>query len=459
MARWPSRVMSPRWRKRARPEGLTFQMNRSRSEELFARARQVIPGGVNSPVRAFRAVGGQPVFIDHGAGAHLYDVDGNQYIDYVGSWGPLIFGHAHPQVVAAVTAAAQRGTSYGAPTEAETRLAELVIEAVPSIELVRFVNSGTEATMSALRVARAYTGRQKIIKFAGGYHGHADMLLVSAGSGALTLGTPDSPGVPAAATAQTLSLPYNDLAAVRAAFERDPEDIAAVIVEPVAGNMGCVPPVAGFMHGLRDVTRQYGAVLIFDEVMTGFRVAHGGAQALYGIDPDMTCLGKIVGGGLPAAAYGGKRAIMELVSPAGPVYQAGTLSGNPLAMAAGATQLELLKQPGVYERLDALTTTLCDGVGAAARDAGVAVYQTRVGSMFTTFFTVGPVTDETTAKTSDTQAFATFFASLLDQGVYIAPSQFEAGFVSLAHSDDDIARTVAAAQVAMRQVAARTRKD
>ncbi|HET9110729.1 MAG TPA: glutamate-1-semialdehyde 2,1-aminomutase [Ktedonobacterales bacterium] len=433
-------------------------MNHSRSEELFARARQVIPGGVNSPVRAFRAVGGQPVFIDHGAGAYLYDVDGNQYIDYVGSWGPLIFGHAHPRVVAAVTAAAQRGTSYGAPTEAETRLAELVIEAVPSIELVRFVNSGTEATMSALRVARAYTARQKIIKFAGGYHGHADMLLVAAGSGALTLGTPDSPGVPAAATAQTLSLPYNDLAAVRAAFEQHPEDIAAVIVEPVAGNMGCVPPVEGFLRGLRDVTRQYGAVLIFDEVMTGFRVAHGGAQALYDIDPDMTCLGKIVGGGLPAAAYGGKRAIMELVSPAGPVYQAGTLSGNPLAMAAGATQLELLKQPGVYERLDALTTTLCDGIGAAARDAGVTVYQTRVGSMFTTFFAAGPVTDETTAKTSDTQAFATFFGSLLDQGVYIAPSQFEAGFVSLAHSDDDIARTVAAAQEAMRQVAARARE-
>jgi glutamate-1-semialdehyde 2,1-aminomutase len=328
---------------------------------------------------------------------------------------------------------------------------------VPSIELVRFVNSGTEATMSALRVARAYTRRQKIIKFAGGYHGHADMLLVAAGSGALTLGAPDSPGVPAAATAQTLVVPYNDIAAVRAAFEQYPDDIAAVIVEPVAGNMGCVPPVAGFLEGLRDVTTRYGAVLIFDEVMTGFRVAHGGAQALYDIDPDMTCLGKIVGGGVPAAAYGGKLPIMELVSPAGPVYQAGTLSGNPLAMAAGMTQLELLKQPGVYERLDALTTALCDGIGAAAREAGVAVYQTRVGSMFTTFFTAGPVTDEATAKTSDTQAFAAFFGSLLDQGVYIAPSQFEAGFVSLAHSDDDIARTVAAARQAMRRVAEQTR--
>lgn len=428
-------------------------MKLSRSEELFARARQVIPGGVNSPVRAFRAVGGQPIFIDHGEGAYLFDVDGNQYVDYVGSWGPLIFGHAHPQVVEAVTRAAQRGTSYGAPTEAETRLAELVIEAVPSIELVRFVNSGTEATMSALRVARAYTRRQKILKFAGGYHGHADMLLVAAGSGALTLGTPDSPGVPAATTAETLVAPYNDVAAVRAAFERYPEDIAAVIVEPVAGNMGCVPPMDGFLQGLRELTSHYGALLIIDEVMTGFRVAHGGAQALYGIIPDMTCLGKIVGGGLPAAAYGGKREILSLVSPAGPVYQAGTLSGNPLAMVAGAAQLELLKRPGVYERLDALTATLCEGIGAAASAAGVPVYQTRVGSMFTTFFTAGPVVDEVSAKTSDTQAFAVFFRSLLEQGIYIAPSQFEAGFVSLAHSDADIARTIAAAQVAMRQVA------
>ena len=430
-------------------------MDRSRSAEMFARARQVIPGGVNSPVRAFRAVGGQPVFIQRGAGAYLYDVDGNQYIDYVGSWGPLIFGHAHPRVVEAITAATQRGASYGAPTEAETRLAELVIEAVPSIELVRFVNSGTEATMSALRVARAYTGREKIIKFAGGYHGHADMLLVAAGSGALTLGAPDSPGVPAGATAQTLVVAYNDLAATRAAFERYPDEIAAIIVEPVAGNMGCVPPAPGFLQGLRDLTAQYGAVLIFDEVMTGFRVAHGGAQALYSIQPDMTCLGKIVGGGLPAAAYGGRREIMSLVSPSGPVYQAGTLSGNPLAMAAGTAQLEMLKQPGVYERLDALTTALAEGIGAAAREAGVAVYQTRVGSMFTTFFTAEPVVDEATAKRADTKAFAAFFGALLDQGVYIAPSQFEAGFVSLAHSDDDIARTLAAAQVAMRQVAAR----
>lgn len=432
-------------------------MKLTRSEQLFARARQIIPGGVNSPVRAFRAVGGQPVFIDHGAGAYLYDVDGNQYIDYVGSWGPLIFGHARAEVVEAITRAAQRGTSYGAPTEAETLLAELVIEAMPNVEMVRFVNSGTEATMSALRVARAFTGRQKILKFAGGYHGHADLLLVAAGSGALTLGTPDSPGVPSGVTSDTLVAPYNDLDAVRVAFERYPDEIAAIIVEPVAGNMGCVPPVAGFLQGLRELTTAHGAVLIFDEVMTGFRVAHGGAQALYCIVPDMTCLGKIVGGGLPAAAYGGKREILQLVSPAGPVYQAGTLSGNPLAMAAGAAQLELLKQPGVYERLDTLAATLCAGIGDAARAAGVPIYQTRVGSMFTTFFTATPVVDETTARTSDTEAFGIFFRSLLEQGVYIAPSQFEAGFLSLAHTDEDIARTVAAAQVALSRVAEQRR--
>jgi len=427
-----------------------------RSEALFARARQVIPGGVNSPVRAFRAVGGQPIFIDHGEGAYLFDVDGNRYIDYVGSWGPLILGHAHPQVVAAVTAAAQRGTSYGAPTEAEVWLAELVIAAVPSIELVRFVNSGTEATMSALRVARAYTGRNKFIKFAGGYHGHADMLLVAAGSGALTLGLPDSPGVPPAATAETLVAPYNDLAAVQALYARFPDEIAAIIVEPVAGNMGCVPPVPGFLEGLREVTQTYGSVLIFDEVMTGFRVAYGGAQAVYGVTPDMTCLGKIVGGGLPAAAYGGRRDILSLVSPAGPVYQAGTLSGNPLAMAAGAAQLEMLREPGVYERLERLSATLAEGIGAAARAAGVPLYQTRVGSMFCAFFTEGPVTDEATAKQSDTRAFATYFRAMLEQGVYLAPSQFEAGFLSLAHSDADIAHTIAAARVAFGRVAAPT---
>ncbi|HST87386.1 MAG TPA: glutamate-1-semialdehyde 2,1-aminomutase [Ktedonobacterales bacterium] len=428
-------------------------MQTAHSEALFDRARQLIPGGVNSPVRAFKAVGGRPIFIERGTGAYLYDADGNRYIDYVCSWGPLILGHAHPRVVEAITSAAARGSSFGAPTAAEVRLAELVVEAMPSVELVRFVNSGTEATMSALRVARAFTGRNRIVKFAGGYHGHADMLLVAAGSGALTLGVPDSPGVPPGATAATLVAPYNDLAAVRALFDQYPDEIAAVIVEPVAGNMGCVPPQPGFLAGLRALTRAAGAVLIFDEVMTGFRVAYGGAQALYGVTPDMTCLGKIVGGGLPAAAYGGRRDILSLVAPAGPVYQAGTLSGNPLAMAAGIAQLELLREPGTYERLERLSAALAEGIGMAARAAGVPLYQTRVGSMFCAFFTPGPVTDEASAKTADTRAFATYFRAMLERGVYLAPSQFEAGFVSLAHTDEDIARTVAAAGVALAQVA------
>jgi len=429
-------------------------MQTTHSAALFDRARQLIPGGVNSPVRAFKAVGGQPLFIERGAGAYLYDADGNRYIDYVCSWGPLILGHAHPRVVEAITRAAARGSSFGAPTADEVRLAELVVEAMPSVELVRFVNSGTEATMSALRVARAFTGRSRIVKFAGGYHGHADMLLVAAGSGALTLGVPDSPGVPPGATAATLVAPYNDLAAVRALFDQYPDEIAAVIVEPVAGNMGCVPPAPGFLEGLRELTRAAGAVLIFDEVMTGFRVAYGGAQALYSVTPDMTCLGKIVGGGLPAAAYGGRRDILSLVAPAGPVYQAGTLSGNPLAMAAGIAQIELLREPGTYERLEQLTAALAEGIGAAARAAGVPLYQTRVGSMFCAFFTPGPVTDEASAKTADTRAFAAYFRAMLERGVYLAPSQFEAGFVSLAHTDEDIARTVEAASAALAQAAA-----
>jgi glutamate-1-semialdehyde 2,1-aminomutase len=428
-------------------------MRIERSQELFSHACEVIPGGVNSPVRAFRAVGGMPLFIERGAGAYLFDADGNRYIDYVGSWGPLILGHAHAHVIEAITRAAADGTSFGAPIAAEIRLAELVIAALPSIELVRFVNSGTEATMSALRLARAFTGRPKIVKFAGGYPGHADLLLVAAGSGALTLGTPDSPGVPSAAIVDTLVAPYNDVGAVRELFARFPTEIAAVIVEPVAGNMGCVPPRPDFLQGLRDLTSAHGAVLIFDEVMTGFRVAYGGAQALYGVTPDLTCLGKIVGGGLPAAAYGGRRNIMALVAPSGPVYQAGTLSGNPLAMAAGAAQLELLREPGVYERLDQLAARLASGIAAAARAADVLLYQTRVGSMFCAFFTSGPVTDEAGAKRSDTQAFATFFHAMLESGVYLAPSQFEAGFVSLAHSEADVDETVAAAQRALAAVA------
>ncbi|HEX6799917.1 MAG TPA: glutamate-1-semialdehyde 2,1-aminomutase [Ktedonobacterales bacterium] len=430
-------------------------MDISRSEALFAQAEQIIPGGVNSPVRAFRAVGGVPRFIARGAGAYIWDVDGNRYIDYVCSWGPLILGHAAPPLIEAVTRAAQRGTSYGAPTPDEVRLAELVVEALPSIDLVRFVNSGTEATMSALRLARAFTGRTKIVKFAGGYHGHADMLLVAAGSGALTLGTPNSPGVPEAAVAETLVAPYNDLTAVRQLFAQFPDEIAAVIVEPVAGNMGCVLPAPEFLPGLRAITEANRALLIFDEVITGFRVAYGGAQALYGITPDLTCLGKIVGGGLPAAAYGGRRDIMAMVAPSGPVYQAGTLSGNPLAMAAGIAQLQALRAPGTYERLDVLAASLEAGIAEAARAVGVSIYQTRVGSMFTTFFARGPVTDEASAKQSNTGAYATYFHALLDRGVYTAPSQFETGFVSLAHTEDDIARTVAAAREAFTEVAKR----
>lgn len=428
-------------------------MNTERSRDLFERARELIPGGVNSPVRAFKAVGGQPRFIAQGTGAYLIDVDGNRYIDYVLSWGPLIHGHAHPHVIEAIARTAALGTSYGAPTELEVRLAQMVIDAMPAVEMVRFVNSGTEATMSALRLARAYTRRNKIIKFAGGYHGHADFLLVAAGSGALTLGIPDSPGVPQATTADTLIAPYNSLPAVEELFTQFPDSIAAVIVEPVAGNMGCVPPQPGYPQGLRELTSRFGALLIFDEVMTGFRVAYGGAQALYNVTPDLTCLGKIIGGGLPAAAYGGRRDIMSLIAPSGPVYQAGTLSGNPLAMAAGIAQLELLQQPGVYETLEARSARLADGLAEAARAAGVPIQQTRVGSMFCAFFSDQPVIDYTSAKTASTERYARFFQAMLDQGIYLAPSQFEAGFLSLAHQEQELERTIEAARSAFSQVA------
>jgi glutamate-1-semialdehyde 2,1-aminomutase len=423
-----------------------------RSAALFAEAQQLLPGGVDSPVRAFRAVGGTPRFIARGKGATVWDVDGNAYVDYLASWGPLIAGHAHPGVVAAIQEAATQGTSYGAPCEAELDLARLVKQAFPSIDLVRFVSSGTEATMSALRLARAATGRDMILKFDGGYHGHADGLLVQAGSGPLTFGQPDSPGVPREAAEQTLSVPYNDLHAVRAAFEAHAERIAAVIVEPVAGNMGVVPSDPGFLEHLRAMTREFGALLIFDEVITGFRIALGGAQERFRVTPDLTCLGKIVGGGLPVGAYGGRRELMERISPLGPVYQAGTLSGNPLAMAAGLATLRLLFEPGVYDRLDALAARLVEGLAVAAKRENVAYTGNRVGSMFTGFFCANPVTDYASAKRSDTARYAKFFHGMLERGVYLAPSQFEAGFVSLAHTEVEVDVTLKAAEEVFREI-------
>jgi len=427
-------------------------MNTTTSKTLFQQAQQLIPGGVNSPVRAFKSVGRQPLFIERGEGPYLFDADGNRYIDYVLSWGPLILGHAHPQVVSALKRAVERGTSYGAPTQLETELAQLVCELIPSAEMARFVNSGTEATMSAIRLARAYTGRDKIIKFSGNYHGHGDMLLVKAGSGVATLGLPDSPGVPRGAAQDTLIANYNDLESVKALFEANSGQIAAVILEPVAGNMGVVPPVDGFLSGLRDLTTQEGALLIFDEVMTGFRVAMGGAQALYGVTPDITTLGKVIGGGLPVGAYAGRAEIMQQVAPLGPMYQAGTLSGNPLAMTAGLETLKILKAPGVFESIAARAEKLGQGIGAAAQKAGAPVYQTRVGTMFCAFFTPSPVVDWDTATQADIEAFARFFNAMLQQGVYLAPSQFEAGFMSLAHSDEAIEETIAAAERAFQRV-------
>ncbi|MCK4658927.1 MAG: glutamate-1-semialdehyde 2,1-aminomutase [Phycisphaerae bacterium] len=429
-------------------------MNTAQSQAAFKAACQVMPGGVSSPVRAFRGVGGTPRVIARAKEAVITDVDGNRYIDYVGSWGPLILGHADDRVVAAIGKAAGKGCSFGAPTEAETQLAELIVARVPSIEMVRFVNSGTEATMSAIRLARGYTGRDKIIKFEGCYHGHCDALLVQAGSGAMTFGAPSSPGVPAGTTADTLVLAYNDLEVVADALGRHGEQVAAVLLEPIAGNMGCIPPREGYLEGLRRLCDEHQVVLIFDEVMTGFRVSAGGAQQLYGVQPDLTCLGKIVGGGLPMAVYGGRREIMEKVSPVGEVYQAGTLSGNPLAMAAGIATLQALADDDAYETLEASSARLADGLKSAARSAGVSTYHTRVGSMMCTFFSSTPVIDYTSAGRCDTASYATFFHAMLDRGVYLAPSQFECLFVSLAHTGEQIEQTITASAEAFEAVAA-----
>lgn len=424
-------------------------MNQSKSRELFAAAQQFIPGGVNSPVRSFRAVQGTPPFLARGLGSRVWDVDGNEYIDYLGSWGPLVLGHAPPAVVDALQEAAANGSSFGAPVEQEVELARLICAALPSVDSVRLVSSGTEACMSAIRLARAYTGRSKIVKFAGCYHGHADGLLVKAGSGAMTHGVPTSAGVPEAYAAETLVADYNDLASVESCFAAWPEAIAGVIVEPVAGNMGVVAPAAGFLESLRRLTAANGALLIFDEVITGFRVAYGGAQVRYGVTPDITCLGKIIGGGLPVGAYGGRREIMEQVAPLGPMYQAGTLSGNPLAVTAGLTTLRELQQPGTYERLESLAAQLADGLMQALARAEVPATLNRVGSMLTGFFTAGPVATLAQVEAADTAAYGRYFHGLLTRGVYIAPSQFEAGFVSLGHTESDIDWTVEVAAAAL----------
>lgn len=428
-------------------------MQRNRSKAAFEKAKGLIPGGVNSPARAFGGVGGTPIFIDHAEGPYLYDIDGNRYIDYIGSWGPMILGHAHPKVVEAISNVAKRGTSFGAPTEMESRMAELIVSMVPSMEMVRMVNSGTEATMSAIRLARGYTGRDIIIKFAGCYHGHVDSLLVQAGSAATTLGVPSSPGVPKGCTQDTLVLNYNDVEGLKAAFARHPDKIACVILEPVVGNMGLIPPSKEFLQELRSLTRQSGSVLILDEVMTGFRLAMGGAQELLGIEPDLTALGKIVGGGLPVGAYGGKKEIMSKVMPSGPVYQAGTLSGNPLAMAAGLATLEELKKNPPYKLLDSTGGKLEEGLSQAAKTAGIPHVINRVGSMWTFFFTSSPVVDYDTAKNADTKRFSRFFWEMMDRGVYLPCSQFEAAFHSIQHDETIIEKTIAAARESFEVIA------
>ena len=419
-------------------------LSTTRSQEIFSDALKLMPGGVSSPVRAFRSVGGQPIVFDRVKGAYAWDVDGNRYIDYVGSWGPAICGHAHPEVIAALHDALEKGTSFGAPCLLENQLAELVIDAVPSVEMVRFVNSGTEACMAVLRLMRAFTGRDKLIKFEGCYHGHADMFLVKAGSGVATLGLPDSPGVPRSTTANTLTAPYNDLEAVKTLFAENPGEIAGVILEPVVGNAGFITPEPGFLEGIREITRDNGALLVFDEVMTGFRISYGGAQAKFGITPDLTTMGKVIGGGLPVGAYGGRAEIMAMVSPAGPMYQAGTLSGNPLAMTAGIKTLQLLKQPGTYERLEAITKRLSGGILEAAKAAGLPITGGSISAMFGFFLCNGPVRNFGEAKAADTERFGRLHRAMLERGVYLAPSAFEAGFTSLAHSDADIETTLAA---------------
>ena len=424
-------------------------MNTNTSAKLFAEAQKYIPGGVNSPVRAFKAVGGGPIFIDRGKGSHIWDVDGNKYIDYLGSWGPLILGHAHSTVVQAIEKAAERGTSFGATTEGEIELAKMIVSAVPSIEMVRLVSSGTEAVMSAIRLARGFTGRNKIVKCEGGYHGHADALLAKAGSGVATLGLPDSAGVPGSATADTIVAPYNDIDILRETFECDGREIACLIIEPVAGNMGVVIPKPNYLADLRELTHKYGILLIFDEVITGFRLAYGGAQELYGVTPDLTTLGKIIGGGLPMGAYGGRAEIMEKVAPLGPVYQAGTLSGNPVAVAAGIQTLRILDSQNPYAALELNATRLTDALAEVAGSCGVDLEINQIGSMWTAFFTQEAVVDYATAKTSDTQKYATFFRGMLEEGIYLAPSQFEAAFISTAHTDEDIDKTIEASKKAL----------
>ena len=424
-------------------------MNKNNSSRLFPIAKKVMPGGVNSPVRAFKAVGGDPLFIKRAKGSRIIDVDNNEFIDYVSSWGPLIFGHAHPEIVNAISRQAELGSSYGASTELEIQLAEKVVQAVPSIELVRMVSSGTEAVMSALRLARGITGRDKILKFEGGYHGHSDSLLVKAGSGLVSLGIPECPGIVSSLAEKTLNRPYNNIAKVRELFENEGKQIAAVIVEPIGGNMGVVPPKPGFLEALREITQKAGALLIFDEVITGFRVSLGGAQKLYGVTPDITCLGKIIGGGLPVGAYGGSRQVMDHISPVGSIYQAGTLSGNPLAMAAGNVMLDLLSREGVYESLEQKSARLCQGLKQNVEDLGIQAQFTRVGSMFSMFFTAQAIVDFETVKSCDTDLFKRYFNGLLGEGVYIAPSQFEAGFMSAVHTDEEIDLTIEASRKAL----------